>query len=46
MSVLNNGHCKNCRAWQPDLVVLAIYMRILTPLFIDGVTSSLGYACR
>jgi len=28
------------RAWQPDLVVLAGFMRILTPLFIDGVTSS------
>lgn len=29
-------------AWQPDLVVLAGFMRILTPLFIDGVTSSRG----
>lgn len=29
-------------AWQPDLVVLAGFMRILTPLFIDGVTSSTG----
>ena len=28
--------------WQPDLVVLAGFMRILTPLFIDGVTSSTG----
>lgn len=26
------------KAWQPDLVVLAGFMRILTPLFIDGVT--------
>ena len=30
------------RVWQPDLVVLAGFMRILTPLFIDGVTSSTG----
>lgn len=29
-------------AWQPDLVVLAGFMRILTPLFIDGVTSNNG----
>ncbi len=29
-------------AWQPDLVVLAGFMRILTPLFIDGVTSENG----
>lgn len=29
------------RAWQPDLVVLAGFMRILTPLFIDGVNESL-----
>lgn len=28
--------------WQPDLVVLAGFMRILTPLFIDGVTSKDG----
>lgn len=28
--------------WQPDLVVLAGFMRILTPLFIDGVTSANG----
>jgi phosphoribosylglycinamide formyltransferase-1 len=28
--------------WHPDLVVLAGFMRILTPLFIDGVTSSTG----
>ena len=28
--------------WQPDLVVLAGFMRILTPLFIDGVTSRTG----
>ena len=28
--------------WQPNLVVLAGFMRILTPLFIDGVTSSKG----
>lgn len=28
--------------WQPDLVVLAGFMRILTPLFIDGVTSING----
>lgn len=28
--------------WQPDLVVLAGFMRILTPLFIDGVTSNNG----
>jgi phosphoribosylglycinamide formyltransferase-1 len=30
------------RAWQPNLVVLAGFMRILTPLFIDGVTSKDG----
>ncbi len=28
--------------WQPDLVVLAGFMRILTPLFIDGVTAQNG----
>ncbi|MGL5251768.1 MAG: phosphoribosylglycinamide formyltransferase [Moraxella sp.] len=28
--------------WQPDLVVLAGFMRILTPLFIDGVNTGLG----
>lgn len=27
--------------WQPDLIVLAGFMRILTPLFIDGVTDGL-----
>lgn len=29
------------RAWQPDLVVLAGFMRILTPLFIDEIGSQL-----
>lgn len=28
--------------WRPDLVVLAGFMRILTPLFIDGVTAATG----
>lgn len=28
--------------WQPDLVVLAGFMRILTPLFIDGVSQTLN----
>ncbi|UNU74327.1 phosphoribosylglycinamide formyltransferase [Moraxella nasovis] len=30
------------QAWQPDLVVLAGFMRILTPLFIDGVNDKLN----